>query len=238
MYLILSDIHGNLSALESILNAVTHNLDGVILLGDNIDYGMRSNEVLSKLSSLDTKILVNIWGNHEYAILNNEYESFSTERGVTSAKNTSEHLNSSSIDYLLNFMSSSFVEFRINDTLCLAIHGSLDDIYWKSLGFDTADEKYMKYDIVFSGHSHQPHYFEKYYPSDNPNTRHKKKTVFVNPGSVGQPRNLNPNAQGILWDEDAGSFVFLSEAYDIVFEQSLFVPPIDSFYRDRLEYGV
>ena len=46
---------------------------------------------------------------------------------------------------LMNFMSSSFVEFRINDTLCLAIHGSLDDIYWKSLGFDTADEKYMKY---------------------------------------------------------------------------------------------
>ena len=36
------------------------------------------NKILSKLSSLGTKILLNIWGNHEYAILNNEYESFST----------------------------------------------------------------------------------------------------------------------------------------------------------------
>ena len=238
MYLILSDIHGNLSALDSILNAITHNLDGVILLGDNIDYGMRSNDVLSKLSSLDSKILVNIWGNHEYAILNKAYESFSTERGVSSAKFTAKQLSSASIDYLLNNMSPSFVEFRINNTFCLAIHGSLDDIYWKSLGFDTADEKYMKYDIVFSGHSHQPHYFEKYYPSDNSNTRYMKKTVFVNPGSVGQPRNLNPNAQGVLWNEDTGSFVFISEEYDVVFEQNLFVPPIDAFYKNRLKYGV
>ena len=46
--LILSDIHGNVSALESVLNDVykSYSPDALALLGDFVDYGMRSDEVI------------------------------------------------------------------------------------------------------------------------------------------------------------------------------------------------
>ena len=70
-YLILSDIHGNISAFDAVLeDCGSEVFDGVILLGDCIDYGMRSNEVIEKLQELERgswkgKILIHIWGNHE-----------------------------------------------------------------------------------------------------------------------------------------------------------------------------
>ena len=46
-YAILSDIHGNLQALEKIYGDLQKDMiNGVIFLGDLIDYGMQSNEVV------------------------------------------------------------------------------------------------------------------------------------------------------------------------------------------------
>ena len=45
-YLILSDIHGNVSAFDAVLSdCKDEDFSGVLLLGDLIDYGMRSNEI-------------------------------------------------------------------------------------------------------------------------------------------------------------------------------------------------
>ena len=44
-YAILSDIHGNLFALKEVINDFK-DIDSIILLGDLIDYGMQSNEVV------------------------------------------------------------------------------------------------------------------------------------------------------------------------------------------------
>ena len=67
--LIMSDIHGNLSALNKIWETEKiEEFEGIVLLGDLIDYGPHSNEVVEKLKNLPKhKILVNIWGNHEKA---------------------------------------------------------------------------------------------------------------------------------------------------------------------------
>ena len=46
-YAILSDIHGNLFALKEVINDLNNqDIDSIILLGDLIDYGMQSNEVI------------------------------------------------------------------------------------------------------------------------------------------------------------------------------------------------
>ena len=49
-YLVLSDIHGNVSAFDAVM-ADFSGIDytGVVLLGDLIDYGMRSNDIVQKL---------------------------------------------------------------------------------------------------------------------------------------------------------------------------------------------
>lgn len=243
---VLSDIHGNLSALESVLNDIKTNQkpDGLVLLGDLIDYGMRSNEVISVVNGIDIPIICNIWGNHEQAIMEEDYQRFSSERGRVSARNTKRLLSQDSIDYLNSISDKSGkTEFSLSGYKFLAVHGSLTDYYWKSIypdkgnGTDGAFGGYEAFDYVLSGHSHYTHVFEHYYECDNPEYRNKKKVVFINPGSVGQPRNHNPKAQYAILDTDSGVSL-ISVPYDISYEQSLFTEDVDSFYKDRLTNGV
>ena len=50
-YLILSDIHGNVGAFDAVLaDCCGEEFAGVILLGDAIDYGMRSDDIIKKIN--------------------------------------------------------------------------------------------------------------------------------------------------------------------------------------------
>ena len=101
-YAILSDIHGNLFALEEVINDFK-DIDYIILLGDLIDYGMQSNEVVEFIcDNLTEKIICNLWGNHEKAILTEDYDHFSSKRGVESAKYIGSQLSDFTKSYLDN----------------------------------------------------------------------------------------------------------------------------------------
>lgn len=239
--LILSDIHGNLAALEAVLESAggDSGIVGCILLGDLIDYGMHSNEVISILEKFNWSILCNIWGNHEQAICEKQYDRFSSDRGRESAKYTRKHLTDRSWGYLQNKMEKrGFSEFELEGKKCLAVHGCLKDYFWKSI--DPSEEllQYQEYDFVFSGHSHIPHFVEKFYPVRDEKHRNKKKTIFINPGSVGQPRNHNSMAQFAVMDIRTETVMFHKTEYDIRKEQDAFNGQVDLFYRDRLESGV
>ena len=243
---ILSDIHGNVSALESVLNDIRTNVkpDHIALLGDLINYGMRSNEVISMIRELDIPVVCNIWGNHEQSIMEDDYAHFSTERGVLSAKYTKSQLTPESLQYLNGMEGKSGkTEFELEGKKFLAIHGSLADPYWKAIkpdnanGTDGAWEGYEGYDYVLSGHSHYTHVFDMFYKVDDPSMRNKKKVIFINPGSVGQPRNHNPKAQYAVLDTDKGVSL-ISVPYDVKFEQSLYNDQVDPFYSERLTNGV
>ena len=244
-YLVISDIHGNLSALEAVLkDCWDETFTGVILLGDHIDYGMRSNEIIQKLLSLENKewnrkILINIWGNHEKLIFDKDMERLSSDRGRIVADYTAKNLSEESLVYLnCNMNKEGLQKFSLNGTLCLAVHGSLYDPYWKAISPDDLSGDYSSYDIVFSGHSHYSHVFTRFYESDDKNLRNKKAVLFINPGSVGQPRNQNPCAQYAVLSLPHRCVELRSVEYDIEYEQSLFPPEIDTFYKDRLERGI
>ena len=237
--LIMSDIHGNLDALEKILEKVKpQDVQGCVLLGDLVDYGMHSNEVVERIQKLNYPILCNIWGNHEQAIIKDNYERFSSDRGRESARNTRRSLTDNTWNYLEGMEKSGKIEFIYDGKKCLAVHGNKKDIYWGSIKPEQDLSGYSQYDYVFSGHSHHPHYFEKYYDAEDVKRRNKKKTIFIKPGSVGQPRNLNPMAQAVLLNTETEEVSFIKASYDIKKEQNAFNGQVDSFYRDRLEYGV
>ena len=80
--------------------------------------------------------------------------------------------------------------------------------------------------------------FERYFKCDSKAFRNEKKTIFANPGSVGQPRNHNPKAQYLYMDLEAMTFTFQTVDYDIKTEQNLYPTEIDSFYKERLSIGV
>lgn len=241
MIAVLSDIHGNLFAFERVLEDMAcHAVDAAVLLGDLIDYGMQSNEVVALLRDrFSYPVLCNIRGNHEQAILCEDYTRFSSERGAQSAKHTAMQLVNETWDYLnRELVPEGRLEFGLDGKRCLAVHGSLEDNYWKSIMPDNVRGDYSAYDIVFSGHSHYAHAFTKFYEADDPDRRGKHAVWFINPGSVGQPRNHNPHAQYALLDTASMTVTLRAVPYDVEAAMALYDGSVDDFYRERLQYGV
>ena len=238
---ILSDIHGNLQALKEVINDLSsYDVDSIVLLGDLIDYGMQSNESVELIrKEFSSKIICNIWGNHEKAILTEDFDHFSSQRGVESAKFTALQLNDEVKDYLNDdLIHEGKLEFELDNMNALAIHGSLLDNYWKAIFPDNLNGDYCDYDIVFSGHSHYPHVFQKFYEVDNPDMRDKKSVLFINPGSVGQPRNHNPNAQYAILDTETMGVELRAVEYPVDEAMDLYDGSIDEFYQTRLKNGI
>ena len=113
---VLSDIHGNLTAIQAVISDLNKkNIDGCIFLGDLIDYGPHSNEVIQILSGFKWPIYCNIWGNHEEAIINQDFSRFSSERGWKSARFTQQNLTvQSKIFIKTNMQSLGFHKFMID----------------------------------------------------------------------------------------------------------------------------
>ncbi len=243
--MILSDIHGNVSAFDAVREDCGNEIfDGVILLGDCIDYGMRSNEVIEELWQLETgpwrgKILINIWGNHEKLAIDKDLERLSTDRGRAMAIHTEKRLTENSFNYIKNRMNfRGYGEFFLEGLNVLALHGSKEECYWKAIVPEDLKGDYSNYDLVLSGHSHYSHCFTKFYDVRNEELRNKKAVLFINPGSVGQPRNHNPRAQYAVLHLPSRRTELRAVEYDVEYEQSLYPDEIDEFYKLRLKTGI
>lgn len=134
--LIISDIHGNLPALEYVLES-ERQVDIVVSLGDVVNYGPWSNECVDLLDSLKNKVLLK--GNHEDAFLLGSYP------GTNEIANT-----------FFEFCYPSFT--RKNE-----ITKYVEEYNYDGFSFaHTLDNKYIYVDTeiafdknVFIGHSHR-----------------------------------------------------------------------------------
>jgi len=239
--IILSDIHANLLALKSVIEDVKkRGLSSCkfIILGDTINYGLRPNETLSLLKEQNIDIL--LAGNHEMALLGFDDDRFSSPRGKEILDLTKELISPDNVNYINNSFRKDYIEKEIDGKLYLFIHGSLKDKFWGTINISNMnDEIYKKYDIVFSGHSHKPHFIELFFADDNPHMRNRKKTIFINSGSVGQPRNHNNQAQYTVFDTISMEVSFNKCIYQIEEEQKIYQDyNIDEFYKTRLGEGL
>jgi hypothetical protein len=109
------------------------------LLGDLIDYGMHSNEVVEMIRQIPWPVLANIRGNHEAAIFSDQRDRFSSDRGRQSSAYTESILSEASRQYILQEMQSGGKhEFTVDGKQCLAVHGSLADEYWNGTSYSTS----------------------------------------------------------------------------------------------------
>jgi len=230
--IILSDIHGNHEALTAVLDdVIAQGLqhERFIVLGDSVNYGPNPNEVVSTIKSLNT-ILV-LQGNHERALFDkNHIALFASQRGIDALNITQNLLTTASIDEITTWYENP-QEYVIDDKIYLFIHGSLDNHHWGKV-LPMEFHKYKDYDVVMSGHTHTPSFAES-------NQEKDKKSIFINPGSVGQPRNHVPSAQYAIFDTDTESIIFRKCEYDIKetqrkIEKAGFHP----YYKTRLEKGI
>ena len=233
---LLSDIHANLTALKSVISYCDSKYDSIsiCLLGDLIDYGMGPNETMNLISSLKGRLIVNLLGNHEKALLDaSQKMRFSSDRGRQASEYTASILEARWLDYFRSEMSDTPVSQEIDGLKILFVHGDLSDVYWGTMQTkeQNNNQAYQEYDVVISGHTHIP--LLNYVISNK-----KHSTLFINPGSVGQPRNLCPNAQFAVLDTKDRSVCFECIPYAVQVEYDLYDGSVDSYYAKRLLDGI
>lgn len=214
-YAILSDIHGNLPALEAVLEEIRGlGADKYLCLGDIVGYGAQPRECLEIIQGLSERTVA---GNHDFAALGKiDIDNFN-EHAKEATLWTRRNLREEDFDYLRNLpLVQHFDGFSI-------VHGTL---YSPEL-FDYIQTSYDAFlsmsqlpgEVCFLGHSHIPVTFIQRrfitYSFEREITVEPGTKVLVNVGSVGQPRDNNPNASYALFDTVARKVSVRRVAYDI-----------------------
>lgn len=166
----ISDIHGNIYALEKVLKILEHqNIDEIIFMGDAVGY-IPGTQVIRRLKELEITCLM---GNHEDMLLKGTY-SPEKDKFYQHSK-TSKMLLKNEIEYI-----SSWPDQLLRDGIAF-FHASPNDHLYEYIYPDTDLDIYcsmlnnVQYCVV--GHTHRP-FIRKH---DN--------IMFVNTGSVGLPRD-------------------------------------------------
>lgn len=201
-YAIISDIHSNLEALESVLNEIK-NVEKIICLGDIVGYGANPNECCEIIKNLNC---ISIVGNHDLASIE-EYDIRDFNPYAKAAILwTRNHLKEENKIFLRNLKEK--IIFK-NLTL---IHGSLVNPSFYILDTSSARESFSLQEtkICFIGHTHTA---ECYIKSGNFLEQidlfsggiieiKENFQYIINCGSVGQPRDRNYKASFGIYDED------------------------------------
>jgi predicted phosphodiesterase len=212
---VLSDIHSNLAALEAV-TADLDEADELWILGDIVGYGPEPNEVVTALQRLGAR---SVMGNHDGAAIGAvDARDFNPDAGRAIAW-TADVIDANARAYL-----SALPEVRCEGELT-AVHGSPRDPIWEYVtsaaiaaanfaAFDTA--------VCFFGHTHVPVIFRQ---ADGRVTAQAVRggteypleggRYLLNPGSVGQPRDGDPESAYLVLDTDRATVTFRRVAYPV-----------------------
>ena len=201
---LLSDIHSNLVALEAVLEALPL-YDQLWCLGDTIGYGPRPNECLDYIRGLGTYVLT---GNHDLACLGE----VSVEDFNPLARQATAWTAAQLLPDLRTYLHERPAILQVEHDMTLA-HASPRDPIWEYIDcipIARANFAYFPTRVCLVGHTHVPmvvrldqdgqlrfgHMQHGEVCLLQPGARY-----IMNPGSVGQPRDGNPEAAYALWDK-------------------------------------
>jgi putative phosphoesterase len=178
---LLSDVHGNLPALEAVLDEAAHRgADAWWYCGDFLGYAPFPNKVVQTLCAANA---VSVIGNYDLKVL-----AFAQKEGRWKGKKTPEkyaafqwnyeHLSPEGRAYLESLPQERRLE--ADGLAVLLVHGSPDSVE-EHLGSQTPEQRFEELaekagvDLIACGHSHEAF------------VRRVRRTWIVNPGSVGRP---------------------------------------------------
>ncbi len=239
-YLILSDIHANLMALEAVLADVPA-FDKIWCLGDLVGYGPSPNECVERIQDFAH---ISLAGNHDWAALGRlDLDAFNTDARIANAWTQAE-LKPTVREYLDALPTS------IEEEGFFLAHASPREPVWEyvldanvaRINFD-----YFSTRICLVGHTHIPLVFvldeqrgraETLFPSLSELLALDQHRMIINPGSVGQPRDGNPRASYALLDTGNMTWEFRRVAYPVAITQErMRARGLPRRLIDRLEIG-
>lgn len=221
---VLSDIHGNLEALDVCLKALKQaGAEKYIQCGDIIGYGPDAEKCTRRIMKLP--LVASVMGNHDAILAFPTLESWFNYDAKVVLSDSLPELSKTSADYLRTLPAlAQGEEFAV-------VHGTpMDPIKEYFHGMDQFNMYYKLWQgqVLFVGHTHL-----QFYIKGSPRTCHmylnqkddhlirlnKTCRYVINPGSVGKPRDHNPYAACGIWDTRENTFEFIREPYDFTITQ-------------------
>jgi predicted phosphodiesterase len=238
-YAIISDLHANLEATECVLERIQElSVDATYCLGDVVGYNASPNECCNLMRELN---IPTVLGNHDAVACGLEEPWGFNPVALSAALWTRDSLTEDNRKWLISLPDSRQIANM------LLVHGSPFDRDFYMFTWDDV-LPYVSYleesvcDVCFFGHTHSPGIFagDGVYSIDE--RAHfslgNGKAFFINPGSVGQPRDGDPRASFGLYDTETKEYEHVrveypvEEAAETVLSQGL--PP---FLAERLLVG-
>ena len=215
-YAIIADIHSNLEALEAVLEDLEDKqIDRHICAGDVVGYGADPKACLDRIRDLCD---VSVAGNHDWAVARTLSMEFFNAYARAAIEWTWEQLSDEDVAWLRDRPLQADV-----GTDAMIVHSTVHD----PEAFDyllTSYDAYLSIKVLdrplcFVGHSHIPITFIErgglgFTFADEIDLNRFTKAI-VNPGSVGQPRDENPDASYAIYDSEARKVTLHRVSYDI-----------------------
>lgn len=247
---LISDIHGNLEALNAVLDDIRQQgISEIYCLGDVIGYGPNPVECLDIVRR---KCAMCLLGNHDQAALFDP-EGFNPVafRAILWTRDQIDNSSGGAVavnerwDFLGELPRTHVEPNR------LFVHGSpRDPTNEYVFPEDIYNQRKMEriFGLVesycFQGHTHIPGVFQEEYSFASPDeigseVKLGDRKVLVNVGSVGQPRDGDSRAAYIVLDQTAKTVQFRRVLYDIekTISKIYAIPELDNFLGDRLRDG-
>ncbi|MFI5371026.1 MAG: metallophosphoesterase family protein [Candidatus Eisenbacteria bacterium] len=236
---IVSDIHGNLEALEAVLADLDrHHPDSIVCLGDFVGYGASPNECIDRLRPMIEHAVA---GNHDLAACGRLKLTYFNHHAALAATWTESTLRPDNREYLRQLPFS----VRWRDTLLVHASPAEPENWHYVLSPAEADEEMAAFEevVCFIGHSHYPGTFDR-------QDRHVRYTraadiriepghrYLVNVASVGQPRDGDPRAGYLLYDDRERILRHVRLEYDIAGAMKRIGDAgLPRFLAERLQWG-
>ncbi|MBR1870334.1 MAG: metallophosphoesterase family protein [Kiritimatiellae bacterium] len=241
VFAVLGDIHANIEALNVVLDdARKQGVTDFVCVGDVVGYNASPKECLEIVrGELNAHC---VQGNHDYYIsnLSMNLEDFSPH-AAAAVKWTREQLNDDEMAYLANLpLKKPVMGFTL-------VHSTLDMPERWGYVFEndqaTSSFAFQKTPICFHGHTHVPIVYEltdtgaKHRPAEDMTVRVGQR-LFINVGSVGQPRDGDPRASYAIYVPATRELKFRRLEYDVAAAQERIKKAgLPERLWQRLEFG-
>ncbi|MCY4020965.1 MAG: metallophosphoesterase family protein [Chloroflexi bacterium] len=240
--LVISDIHANYTAFETVLSDCKGEWDFVWCLGDVVGYGPDPNECVDQLKTMPQLCLA---GNHDWAAL----ERLDVRTFNPDARRAVQWTQETLTDENTRWLEALPVTFVIGEYTL--VHASPREPIWEyilepmiaALNFPHFETPYC-----FVGHTHQPVIYtmesedgnaESAAPIYNEPYALNGRRQIINPGSIGQPRDQNPAAAYGILDMTDGIFEHRRVDYDIrAVQRRMYDHNLPERLITRLEHGL
>jgi len=238
-YAIVSDIHGNLESLQRAFSMIADD-DVVMCLGDIVGYGPNPNECVRLVRERARHAVL---GNHDLAALENFGVEYFNDVARAAIHWTQSVLDADNRAWL------NTLSYELRFPEFLLVHGAPVNYFEYILDKRTAAKAFDATDaaLVFVGHTHIAEYWVLE-PDGTVSHKHMQhggdleledgKRYIVDIGSVGQPRDLNPEASFVIYDADRKLVQWIRYTYPIAdVQEKIHEAHLPDYLAVRLEAG-